>query len=38
MGDIGAPAKEIEYEPLPTTVPVKEPSPAPVPEREPVPA
>lgn len=35
MGDIGQPQKEIEFEPIPATEPVKEPA-APTPE--PVPA
>lgn len=39
MGDIGVPKREIEFEPLPATEPVKEPAaPTPTPEREPVPA
>jgi hypothetical protein len=37
MGDIGQPQKEIEFEPLPATEPVKEPSPSPAPAQpEPV--
>lgn len=39
MGDIGNPAHEIEFEPMPTTEPVPEKAPATVPApREPVPA
>lgn len=40
MGDIGVPKKEIEFEPLPASEPVKEPAvaPAPTPTQEPVPA
>ena len=40
MGDIGVPKKEIEFEPLPATEPVKEPAvaPEPVTVPEPVPA
>lgn len=36
LGDIGQPQKEIEFEPMPATEPIKEPA-APVPS-EPVPA
>lgn len=35
MGDIGEPVRHIEFEPIPTTEPVREPSPAPVPEKVP---
>lgn len=34
LGDIGDPLRHVEFEPMPTTEPVREPSPAPVPERE----
>lgn len=36
MGQIGEPQKEIEFEPLPATEPIKEPA-APSPVREPEP-
>lgn len=35
MGDIGENPHEIEFEPLPDTVPVEEPAYAPTPEQEP---
>lgn len=38
MGDIGEPVRHVEFEPMPTTVPIHEPAPAVQPEREPVPA
>lgn len=38
MGDIGAPVRTVEMEPIPDTVPIVEPSPAPAPAPEPVPA
>lgn len=37
LGDIGEEQEEVEFEPMPETVPVKEPA-APTPSREPVPA
>ena len=38
MGDIGEPVRTIEFEPMPTTIPIQEPSPAVTPEPEKVPA
>jgi hypothetical protein len=35
MGDIGDPVREVEFEPLPASEPVREPAPAPL---QPVPA
>lgn len=34
-GDIGEPQRHIEFEPMPTTAPIKEPSPQVVPEKVP---
>lgn len=35
MGDIGENPEEVEYEPMPDSIPIQEPSPAPLPAEKP---